>query len=240
MPQQIDCEARRAWRTGFQRQRGKRTHAPAAHRGARMRFGGRPDQKNADAGLCGGMRQPPRRRQVEDFRRAPDLDDDRAEGGAAQRLVSGAQCRQCIGRADKEHGFGIAPEFQQPDRVQLALIMRGHILAHPDDLAAPFSRPQRQTQPESAGRRAVAAADCKNLMQRGARQSTVEGAVDLRQPQCERVRRGRPAPLCFNPGKAPPQPGKTLFLHGLDLMCSLFVLVKRCRPQESTREKNRP
>lgn len=176
------------------------------------------------------MRQPARRRQVEDSWRAPDLDDDRTERGATQRLVSGAQCRQRIGRADKEHGFGIAPEFQQSDWVQFALVIGGHVLAHPDDLATPFRRPQRQTQPESAGRRAVTAADCKNLMQRGARQSAIEGVVDFRQPQCERARRGRPAPFCFNPGKAPPQPGKTFFLHGLNSQCSLFVLVKRRGP----------
>lgn len=238
MPQQIDFETRRARCTGLQRQRWKRLNAPAAHRGARMRFGGRPDQKNADAGFRGGMREPPRRRQIEDFRCAPDFDDDRAEGGAAQRLVSSAQGRQRLGRADKEHGFGIAPELQKSDRVQFALVIGGHVLAHPDDLATPFPRPQRQTQSESARCGAVAAADGKHLMQRGARQSAAESAVDFRQPQCERARRGRSAPSCFNPGKAPPQPGKTLFLHGLNFLCSLFVLIKPCCPEESIGGQN--
>lgn len=104
---------------------------PACFGGARFWLGHHAQEKSSHAGLRRGEHEPAARGEIEDFRRARDLDHDGAERFAGERVQCRAQGRSRIVRAQQKHPRGIKPQFQQAERRKLTFFERGEIWPQP-------------------------------------------------------------------------------------------------------------
>ena len=201
MPLKIYVEHRRARRIGLERTRRRGAHTPACFGGARHRLCRNAYKESRHAGDFRGARQPPRRREIKRFRRAPEIEHDCAQRRAAQRLVGRAQGGESIAHAHQKKGGWIHAEGSKPRSIKLAGLTGRHALTDPDRTP---SGPLGQGQHQSFRRRSIRARGGEYLVQSRAFQPAVQRMIDIR------LAEGDPFVLIIGvPGsQALPEPGK--------------------------------
>ncbi len=157
------------------RRRRSGAHQPARFRRAGLGLRIEAQEKSGDGFLRAGERQPAAGHQIENFRRARNLDDDGAQGRAGQRIICRAKSLGRIADAQQQHTRRINSKLKKPGCRKLAEFEGGKILADPEQA---FARGHSGGEAgcKTRGRRLVA--NCgENLMQHAAFKPALQAKI---------------------------------------------------------------
>lgn len=193
MAQQPDAEGRAARRIRLQRPRRHRRDLPAGPGGARGRRGDGAQQQRRDSRGFGRQRQAPARRQVEQARLAPGLDQHCAQRGAARGFRARPQHAAGVARPHQQEAIRVEAELGQPRRMRPPGLGLDDVLPDPEDRAL-VGRPQRQPQGKTRRRREIRHARRMDLVQRRPCEPAAERLVESRQAEADVPCRSRSGP----------------------------------------------
>lgn len=132
MAQQGDVEGRMSRCLGRKRRGGCARHLPPCLCCARHGGGFDPHDERQHARSRRRHRQPPRGREVEQWRLSPGLDHNSADLTAFDDIGAGPQCGQRIGRFDQDQPGRIEPEFRKAGGVKMTAVAAAALFAHPE------------------------------------------------------------------------------------------------------------
>ncbi len=147
---------------------------PASLGRTRLGLRGEAQQENRDALALRPQHQAARGDEIEHFGMARNLDDHRAQGGAAQGVGAGAQRVFGMGGAQQEKRRGIDPPFGEAGGADLAMLERREILADPEQPPRP-AYALGEAQDKAGGRGAGVAGE--DLVQGAAREAAAQACV---------------------------------------------------------------
>jgi hypothetical protein len=209
-----------------------RLHPPTRHCRRRLLLPALAQDQRQHPFFARPQHQPPRRRDVEAGRIAPNVKHHRGKTGAARRLVSRPHRALQIARLDKRQRRRVKPVLGKACRKQPAAIAAGRRIIDPDNPAGayPHVRGCARSQPERKSRAGanVTGQRTAQLMQPATGKPAVEQAVDV----CCAQRQRRQLPANARQRPAACATGRGLMgagVHGKDVRRGL-------EPRESHRQ----
>lgn len=176
--QQLGIETRRAPGTPRRpRGRMRRTQHPACLGSRRQRLRRHSQQKSGHAGRLRGQRQLAARHEIELPDIAPELEHDRAQRIAGERIGRGAQRALDIGGAHHHHTARIEADFGEPAHRQRAGFDFRKILPHPQQRLA--CRHTARKSGDKTCRGGALPSLAKHLMDCRAREPALQRAINL-------------------------------------------------------------
>ena len=159
----------------------RRAHDPSGLRGRCGRHRRDAQQQRRDAGAARRQRQLAAGDQIELAALAKTLQHHAAQRVAGERVRGGAQSRLDIGRPHRDEAARIEPEFVPATHCECASLALGKILPDPQQRPVRADAPRQPC--DEAGRRGTLASLAEHLVQRAARQPSLQCSIGLGMPQ---------------------------------------------------------
>jgi hypothetical protein len=193
----------RPWRVRLQGSGGRGPRLPARLRGAGRGRCAQPAHHEGDARAPGREREPPRGREVDGWRHAPDFAERGAERRAASCLRQRSERVDGVPRTDRDEPRRIETEGREPRARQPAGFAVQEILPDPEDRPS-LRRPERQPQREAGRRRGIGGAWREDLVQGAAGERGLSARFGGGEAEPEAIGVGR-TDAAFEPGQLLPQ-----------------------------------